>query len=158
MFTLFDQKMRNGLLTMMTTLSLSACGEIEEIKTAQRYSAAEFTQVIEPLFAELDCGGCHKNPLGGFKWDSAGTPAASDDNLLNVQRAMNIDLPEASPMLVRLTPPKSGHPLYFCPQSCLYQYLVKWGSVSVGPIDYSAIECDNNISLEDVRVGECSSE
>ena len=151
---------------IMLALCVGACGEVEEVKTAslnaepgtpQRYSAVEFAQVIEPLLTELSCVPCHTTPKGGFKWDEAGTPAASDTNQLNVQRAMDKDRPEASPMLVRLTPPASGHKLYYCPQSCLYQYLLAWGSESIGPVDYDAIECVD-VSLEDVQANNCPSE
>lgn len=148
------------------TLLLASCGEVEKVQTAslnaepgtpQRYSASEFTEVIEPLLMGLKCVPCHTTPKGGFKWDEAGTPAASDSNQLNVQRAMNEDRPESSPMLVRLTPPDSNHKLYYCPQSCLYKYLLAWGSESDGPVDYDAIDCVD-VSLEDVRAGMCPSE
>ena len=141
-----------------------ACGEVEEVRNAsinadpaapQRYSAVEFAQVIEPLLAELSCDTCHGNPLGGFKWDTAGTPAASDSNQLNVQRAMDDAQPSASPMLVRLSLPKvDGHPRYYCTQSCLYQYLLAWGTESIGPVDYDAIECVE-VPPEDIAAGEC---
>ena len=121
--------------------SLSACGEVTELNTsAQRYSSAEFAQVLEPRLAQLGCEECHSSPTGGFKWDVSGTPAASDSNLLNVQRKMNYEDPSASPLLIQLSPPKLNHPLFFCPDSCLYQYLLAWGSPTDGPVDYPAIQ------------------
>ena len=114
-------------------LALCACGEIEEIKTQGDYGDEAFRVVIEPIFksfsqTERPCESCHAAPQGGFRWNPSGTPAASNDNLLSVQRAMNSYAPAASPLLTRLTPPSSGHDLYFCRTDTHYLRIIAWAS------------------------------
>jgi hypothetical protein len=127
---------------LLLSLALAACGEIEEVRSQNEYSNEAFIAVIEPIFQGFSqtarpCEGCHVVPQGGFQWDPSGTRAASSDNLLNVQRAMNRLTPAASRLLTRLAPPQSGHPLYFCPTDTHYQRLLAWGN---GAADLNALK------------------
>lgn len=133
---------------------MAGCGEIEQLKTQERYSAAEFEQVISPLLAPMGCESCHREVQGGFKWDPSGTPEAMSENLLYTQRFMNADEPTQSPLLVRLTPPRSSHPLYFCPNDCTYQAILAWGS-SLGPTDFMSVVCEAPPELHPISPEAC---
>jgi hypothetical protein len=131
---------RNGRFMTLTTLSLSlvssvslslslGCGEVEELKTQERYPIASFEIEVAPVLTSMGCGTCHAQPQGGFKWDASGTPEALSDNLLYTQRFMNRDEPAQSPLLLALLPTQAlpAHQA-LCPQDCNYQALLAWGS------------------------------
>lgn len=120
-----------ALITLCLSLQLTGCGELEAVESINQYNPEVFSAVIEPIFnsfsqSAMPCELCHKNLVGGFKWDPSGTPAASSDNILYVQRAINPDSPPSSRLLTRLTPPNSNHPLYFCPTDTYYLQLIAW--------------------------------
>jgi hypothetical protein len=125
----YERFMAFATLTLsLVSLSLG-CGEIEELKTQERYPMETFEAEISPMLTSMGCGTCHAQPQGGFKWDASGTPEALNDNLLYTQRFMNRDEPAQSPLLLALLPTQRlpAHQA-LCPQDCNYQALLAWGS------------------------------
>ena len=127
-------------------LYLAGCGgEIEDLKTQETLDPNQYVELIEPLLAPLQCEGCHAQELGGFKFNYPQDLTISNENFLYIQQSINLQEPSESPLLKRLTPPNSGHPLYFCESDCRYQSMIAWIS-TVGAVDYEALDCTEPVN------------
>ena len=150
-----------SLLASGSLLFILGCGgEIEEIKVQESLSPADYVYQIEPLLLSLGCEGCHANEIGGFKFNThqGGEEAVpiSSENFLYIQQSIDRINPSNSPLLKRMTPPYSDHPLYFCKNDCRYQKILTW-ITEVGEIDYDAITCEEPLnSTGTINVNDCS--
>ena len=121
-------------------------GEIESLKTQETLDPNQYIESIEPLLAPLQCEACHAQELGGFKFNFPQSLTISNENFLYIQQSINLQEPSESSLLKRLTPPNSGHPLYFCESDCRYQSILAWIS-TVGIVDYDALECTEPVNM-----------
>ena len=129
-----------GLYCLIGGFLVGCGGEIESLQTQETLDPNQYIEAIEPLLAPLQCEACHAQELGGFKFNYPQNLTISNENFLYIQQSINLEEPSESSLLKRLTPPNSGHPLYFCESDCRYQSILTWIE-TVGIVDYEAIEC-----------------
>ena len=112
---------------LLTSL-LGACGELESLDYNPRPSIEDFARFRPPL-KSLGCAeaGCHRDTMGGVELSLSGeNPAVIEADYLSLKPFLLGDPPEEAPLLRRLRPPGSGHPICFEETHCLYQELKAW--------------------------------
>ncbi|MEE2644709.1 MAG: hypothetical protein VYD19_07225, partial [Myxococcota bacterium] len=112
---------------LLTSL-LGACGELESLDYNPRPSIEDFAR-FRPQLKALGCAGagCHRDTMGGVELNlSDESPAMVEADYLSLKPFLLGDPPEEAPLLRRLRPPGSGHPICFEETHCLYQELKAW--------------------------------
>lgn len=117
-----------GFAVGVLTALLAGCGALEELEYQPRPSLEGFATIREKL-QPLGCAeaGCHQAAMGGVELTLRGRDvSAIEADYLSLRPFLLSEEPAESPLLRRLSPPGSGHPICFEPSQCLYQEIEAW--------------------------------